>query len=288
MVVMEQHYGRTPLRVIFAGRDNAFNRGFCVWLRENFELAACLFLEGERFSLKGRWSRISWRGKKYGWWRVLDELAFHVYDRLILRRGEKKYWDAAIPEQYRVMHTLDVPCYVVDNVHGKKWIEMVTSLKPDVIIGLCGSVIFKPKFYTIPKFGTFILHEGLTPEYRGLHTPLWALVKDEPQYIGYTLLKVNKSIDGGDVLVQGGYMPEAGEGLSSWSLVGHKAIISGLPQMAESLRKLIENGGFTAVSLEGRNSNYYSWMTLTKYTRWRYRRIFKTSARHQISRQSNR
>jgi hypothetical protein len=38
--------------------------------------------------------------------------------------------------------------------------------------GICGSVIFKHAFYSIPRMGTFILHDDLTPEYLGLHTTL--------------------------------------------------------------------------------------------------------------------
>ena len=52
---------------------------------------------------------------------------------------------------------------------GWRLCKAATFSTPSVI---CGSVIFKHAFYSIPRMGTLILHDDLTPEYLGLHTPL--------------------------------------------------------------------------------------------------------------------
>ena len=89
------------------------------------------------------------------------------------------------------------------NPHAPEWIEKLKDLRPDFVFVVCCSVILKKEFYSVPRFGAFVLHEGITPECRGLHTPLWALVEKNPEGIGYSLIQIASSIDGGPILVQG-------------------------------------------------------------------------------------
>lgn len=267
------------MRIIFAGRDNAFNRGVVHWLKENNEVVACLFLEPDRFSNRARWKRIRNRAKRFGFLKAFDELAFHAYDRLFLRKGEKALFERYFPEQFIYPKPLNVPEYNVRNIHSDDWVAKIKEMDADIMFSVCGTVIFKPKVYELPRLGTFVLHEGLTPEYKGLHTPLWALMQGEPEFLGYTLLQVDRSIDGGKVLVQGVYSPPKDCGVRQWSFIAHHAIINGLNEMNESLLKLEEHRSFKPVEFGERIrcASTYTWMGLTNFLR-NFRRRYRPNS----------
>jgi hypothetical protein len=259
--------GAQRVRVIFAGRSNAFNAGIAQWLAKDHEVVACLFLEPNRQTTAMMWKRIKLRAKKYGWIKAIDEVLFHALDRVVIRRHERPRLLREFPPAFTTTRSLDIPSHSVNNIHARKWLDFVTEAKPDIIFSVCGSVIFRPELYTIPRFGTLVLHEGLTPEYKGLHTPLWALMNKEHDYLGYTLLKVDDSIDGGAVLSQRSYELGSGESFRTWSLVAHKAILANLDHIAASLSRLEADGGFEPLDITGRRHQYFTWMGLSDFLR---------------------
>ena len=252
------------MKIIFAGRDNAFNRKMVQEFSVHHEVVCCLFLEPGRVSRKGKRDIIMRRVKKQGLLKTIDQLAFHLFDRLFLRRNEARFWkqraeycDSALP--------LQCPVHQVHNIHDKRWIELCRQLKTDIILATCSKIIFKPELYNIPALGTYIVHEGLTPEYKGLHTPLWALMKKEFQNIGYTILKANNKIDGGEILIQNTYSLGPGENYRTWSWVGHNAIIAGMENICHAFCQLEKSKSFAPINTAGRKSSYYTWMGLSDF-----------------------
>jgi len=255
------------MRVLFIGRDNAFNRKYVQELFADHELVSCLFVEIDRFTLSGRLRKIRKRMKRKGVFRVLDELAFQVYSTFFLRSGKEKELKAAQPDYYYKSSALPCPSFDVANVHSYAWIEYIKEQQPNIIFSICCNVIFREKLLSIPKLGTYILHEGVTPEYKGLHTPIWALMRNDPAGLGYSVLKADAQIDGGDVLVQGRYLLGEEEGLHTWSWIGHNALVEGMPAIREAFKHLEADQQFEPVPIEGRESQYYSWVTPSAYLR---------------------
>jgi hypothetical protein len=252
------------MRMIFAGRENNFNRKLFFELSIDNELLCCLFLEPERSSFSNQFKRIFKRIKKYGFIRVIDELSFHLADRILIRRIEKRFKYSR--HEYFVNRTvLNCPTFKIKNINDEKWLDLIKSFSPDIIVSACSNVIFKPPFFNIPKYGTFVLHEGITPEYRGLHTTLWALLKKEYNYIGYTVLKVNESIDGGDILLQENYKLKNDESFRTWGWISHIALIEGLDSIKKAFKTLELNKGFTPIDVQNRKSDTYTWMTFSKF-----------------------
>lgn len=249
------------------GRDNAFNRKIVSEFSLEHEVLCCLFIEPERFLKKEKLKKIIQRAKKYGLFKALDELAFHFFDRYFLRKNEIVFWNEC-GEYIHTNASLNCPCHQVENINSSKWVELCNSLSPDIILGTCSQVIFKPDIYKIPILGTFMIHEGLTPEYKGLHTPLWALMKKEFNKIGYTVLKVNDKIDGGKILTQGTYSLRRNENYKAWSWVGHKAIISGMEDILRSFRELERMRYFIPLNITNRESGYYTWMQLSHFLKF--------------------
>lgn len=263
---MEQPTPR-DMNVVFIGRRNPFNMGIIRWLDESYTLTAVFFIEENRFSLSARIDKIRKRAKRRGALRVFDELLFQVFYRLWYGIRERYLWSKMMPEQFRTINTTDKPLYFCDDIHESSCLEKMRETNPDMIFSVCTHTLFKSELFSIPKFGMFMLHEGITPEYRGLHTPAWALLRGESEYIGYTLLRIDEGIDTGSILCQGVY-PDADNFGFCWSFVGHSALVHGLPEMKNALDKLYLHGGeFHEVPQVGRNSRNYSWVALSDYLR---------------------
>jgi hypothetical protein len=259
-------------RVVFVGRRNAFDLALINWLNERFTVPAAFFIEEDRFTLKARWEKIKGRARMYGWRRAIDELLFHVYYRVGYSRKEARLWATRMPAPFAETRSTAVESYSVDDIHSEEWLAKVRETQPDILISVCTHTIFKKRLYTIPRYGMFVMHEGLTPEYRGLHTIAWALLQDEPQYVGYTLFKVNRGIDSGAILCQG-LFPDAKRYGFSWGFIGHRGLLYGLEHMGDALRRLyLHDGQFEPVPQTGRRDGNYTWMPLSSFIRGRMRR----------------
>ncbi len=252
------------MKIIFIGRDNSFNRKYVNGLSEAHEIICCLFVEPGRNSIQERVAKIKSRIKRYGLLQVINELAFHVFDRCLLRRNEKKLH---LKNSDYFINGIEVKCpaFNVENIHSNYWLNYINLQRPDIILNICCSVIFQPKLYNLPKFGTFTIHEGITPEYKGLHSSLWALMNKDFEYIGFTVLKIDEKIDGGDVLLQKRYNLQSGENHKTWSWISHNSLIEGLQTISNALKKLEHDNGFTPLNVENRTVNYYTWMTMTMF-----------------------
>ncbi len=255
------------MKVVFVGRRNTFDWGIITWLSQNYNLQAAFFTEEDRFTLKGKLHILALRARRYGIIRLFDELLFRVYYVGRYSRKEAALIAQNFPMEFRKNGNLNVPTYATNDIHDPKSIETLRKLSPDLIFCNCTHIIFKEPLYSIPRLGMFILHEGITPEYRGLHTPGWAILRKEYQYLGYTLLKVSPGIDAGPILCQGtfSYRPEYELCLG---YIGHAALLAGLPQMKLALDKLYaDNGEFCAISQQGRKSRNYSWIRMSSCLR---------------------
>jgi folate-dependent phosphoribosylglycinamide formyltransferase PurN len=89
----------------------------------------------------------------------------------------------------------------VPEIHADDVLNRIRSLAPD--LGLVyGSPILKPKLFEIPSLGTFGIHHGKAPEYRGKKTTFWAMYNGE-RTAGVTIQKINAGLDTGEVVKTG-------------------------------------------------------------------------------------
>ena len=251
------------MKIVFVGRPTNFNRGIVSWLANDHELAACLFVEHELFTLKGVLNRIRARRRRYGALKALNEMAFHAFYLLFFRNRDFALLDVHAKDFTR--DEVSCPSYVVHDVNAPEWIDFIRARNADMILSVCTTLRFDPQLLASTRLGTFIVHDGITPEYRGLHTVLWALMKREPQGLGCTLLRANSQMDAGDVVTQHGYTPGPGESFKTWSTVTHRGILANLPYLREALKRVEQDNGFTPLNTAGRTVGYYTWMGLTEF-----------------------
>ncbi|MDE0020564.1 MAG: formyltransferase family protein [Candidatus Poribacteria bacterium] len=257
------------MRVVFIGRRTGFNNGAARWLSERYDLRAVFYIEEGWNRRANRVRAVQKRAKRIGLRRIADELLFYGYYLRRYGRGDERLWRERLPAAFQNPPPADAPTHSCADIHSPRWLDEIAACEPDILFSVCAKTIFQPALFNLPKMGMFILHEGITPEYRGLHTAGWALLQGEPQYVGYSLLKAEKGIDTGPILCQGAY-PDAANWGFHWRFIGHQALAHGLPAMEAALDGLYANGGrFEPVSQEGRVSRNYSWIGMSDYLRCR-------------------
>ena len=91
--------------------------------------------------------------------------------------------------------------HFVRDIHAAAVLEQVRALDPDLGL-IYGSPIIKPDLFEIPGLGTFGIHHGKVPAYRGNKTTFWAMYNGEPA-AGVTIQKINAGLDTGRIVLEG-------------------------------------------------------------------------------------
>ena len=95
---------------------------------------------------------------------------------------------------------LSIPLIKVDNYHTAESISSIRGSEADLGI-LYGTNIVKESVFSIPRFGSINIHQGLAPHYRGGPTVFWELLNGEDS-VGITVHFVAAKVDTGDIILQ--------------------------------------------------------------------------------------
>src|SRR3989304_6278533 len=83
----------------------------------------------------------------------------------------------------------------------RNFIEWIKGLRPDIGIVCSYSLILSEEIFNTALKGTFNVHGGLLPEYRGANVLNWVLINGENE-TGVTIHRVIKGVDMGDIVSQ--------------------------------------------------------------------------------------
>jgi hypothetical protein len=109
--------------------------------------------------------------------------------------GIKKY----LKSPSTIAREYGVPCYIINDIHEDKNIEILHQLRPDILLSNHFNQILKKEVLEIATLGTFNLHPGKIPEYKGLFPTFWAILKGE-KILGVTFHKIDTGIDTGEII----------------------------------------------------------------------------------------
>ena len=155
--------------------------------------------------------------------------------------------------------------HYVDRINTPEAEALLRQLNPAVCVLMLQNLL-KKNIFGIPPLGMLVYHPGVVPEYRGVHAAFWALSRQEPGLVGWSLLRVDAGIDTGPVLAQG-VVPAADSRQESYVVLQHRAHLEGLPAVAKVLEKLAA-GEQPRVATEGRESRNFSHPGLGEYLRY--------------------
>lgn len=274
------------LRTGFIGSDNLFDKYVCSWLQEHTDLRSIIWTDQLEWSAgPGRWrkiaSRYRRRAKRLSWARAIDEILYYALYRTLLRRrdahkireliqemaadGGRRIEDIEqIPPDIREMR----PAYI----ESPEVVEAIRAEQLDALFSMCIDVLLPESLISAPRLGAYLWHEGITPEYRGVYSPFWALANRDYGKLGYTLLRMNMTLDGGEVFVQG-TVRDVDPFVDSPNYIGHKAILDSLPETERFLHEL-ERGEHLPVDRVACEDRLYSYPTASALAKiiWTRRR----------------
>ncbi len=231
------------MRIVFIGRSNFANHCFANWLAQHHEVVAYFQADMTRYTSNYRWQWLKRRAKRGGWLRAIDQMLFQLYYNAFQVRTNNLLMKQAFSQAFgRENFALpgSIPVYRFANLNSPEAVAKLEELQPDAAFAVCISQYLKQPYMEIPRYGTLLYHEGLTPEYKGLHTAFWANYNGDGHRIGYTLLRLNEKLDGGQPIAQGTgkIHPDLAR---YWGYAGHQALIDGLPDVARALDALEQN-----------------------------------------------
>jgi methionyl-tRNA formyltransferase len=107
-------------------------------------------------------------------------------------------------ELNRTVKRLRDRIHYFDDIHCSQALSTVSECQPD--LGLVyGAPVIRQSLFEIPSLGMLGIHHGKVPAYRGKKTTFWAIYNGE-QTVGVTIQRINRTLDGGDVVEAGEIM----------------------------------------------------------------------------------
>lgn len=94
-----------------------------------------------------------------------------------------------------------VPYFEVETIKNEESYDIISSLKPDLLVVLGWSEILPDRLLQIPTIGTIGTHAALLPHNRGSAPINWALIHGET-VTGNTMMWLSKDVDAGDIIDQ--------------------------------------------------------------------------------------
>lgn len=140
--------------------------------------------------------------------RLADAAAVLVYSRVV------QWW-----LRWRVLapagvsgYPDGVPRWAVDDANEPDCVARLRALAPSTLVVL-GTAILRDDVLSLPIDHILNVHGGVVPEYRNVHSDVWALLRGDPSGLGTSLLHLDAGIDTGDVALIGRIDARSGWGI---------------------------------------------------------------------------
>lgn len=92
----------------------------------------------------------------------------------------------------------NIPVYQFEKI-GRDGVDVLSKLKPDIMITVAYGQILTQQIIDIPKYGIINVHASLLPKYRGASPIQSAIIKGEKE-TGITIMQTDIGLDTGDIL----------------------------------------------------------------------------------------
>ena len=129
------------------------------------------------------------------------QLVQKIASKLLFRKidnawsGMRSYYQSKYPE-WPALKIINV-----ENINDPSTINICKNIEPDLILVSGTRLIKEPLLSVQPKIGILNLHTGLSPYIKGgPNCSNWCIATGQFEYIGNTVMWINKGIDTGDLL----------------------------------------------------------------------------------------
>lgn len=94
---------------------------------------------------------------------------------------------------------LEIPVYQPKRVKEPEFVDILKTLKPDVIVVIAFGQILSKEILELPKYGCINVHASLLPKYRGAAPIQWAVINGDKKS-GVTTMYMAEGLDTGDII----------------------------------------------------------------------------------------
>ncbi len=234
------------------------------WIASFATLAGIISIREPR-AAKIRRARREWT--RSGLIKFLDVVAFRLFYRLFLARKDLRREEQMIRELSKRYADIapDVPVLDVESPNSNQCQKFVERCRPNLMIARA-KFILREKIFTIPTYGTLVMHPGICPEYRNSHGCFWALAMHDIGKVGMSLLRIDPGIDTGPIF--GYFSYPFDDRNESHIVIQARVVYDNLDRIATKLLE-VAAGTAQAIDTSGRPSAEWGQPTLTAYLRWK-------------------
>jgi folate-dependent phosphoribosylglycinamide formyltransferase PurN len=248
---------------LICSEDSVFNRQVLPAFLASFtDLAGIVVIHDSRAT--------KWRRLKYEWrrsrWRLLDVIAFRLFYRLRIA-GADRAWirRRAKAELTRLPRPTSAPVHETADPNSPETRAFLERIGADLTLAACKTLL-KPDIFDVPRYGTFVVHPGICPEYRNSHGCFWALARRDLDRVGATLLRIDEGSDTGPVYAY--YTSDIDERSESHVVIQTRVVYDNLESIKRDLQAIVD-GDLTPIDVSGRASAAWGQPRLIDYLRWK-------------------
>jgi peptidoglycan/xylan/chitin deacetylase (PgdA/CDA1 family)/folate-dependent phosphoribosylglycinamide formyltransferase PurN len=241
-------------------QGSSFERDLLLpWLNSFSNVVGVVVVENK---IKRKIDRLRAEYRRSGIAGTIDAILFRVYDSLRNTSRQQKISDLINKKSQAYEELDDTPVQYVETPNNEETKQFLHELDPDMVIARV-KLLLNEEIFSIPSTGTFAIHPGICPEYRNAHGCFWAIVEDDYDNIGYTLLKIDSGVDTGPIYAQGGI--EFGP-LEDHVYLQFKVISDNLDEIRSGLESAYK-GERDSLDISGRESGVWGQPKLTDQVR---------------------
>lgn len=252
--------------ILICHENDRFDReGLAAWMAVSFHLVGIVELRDDSAMLLKKLRR---EYKRVGFLRLVDVLLFRLFYRVFLASKDSAWIKSATNEMCR-RYPVDLsttPVMVSHDPNSAQVEEFIRHHSPDFLLARC-KFILRPEIFNIPRYGTFVLHPGICPEYRNAHGCFWALARRDMGRVGMTLLKVDAGVDTGAVYMQA--TSAFDEVRDSHIVIQYRMVMDNLENIRQCLDDICA-GQARADTSRGRQSRCWGQPWLSAYLFWKH------------------
>lgn len=227
-----------PLRVVcLFGTGIIFDKTLAILLDNNINVVAVCNANKHQKGVDFSYLKIAI--KKYGIIKVFLQIVERIVYKTLNNKKDKKIFNQLYNKEAieKALQKFTGKTHQTTNYQNPETLAFLKAQNPDIFIVHTGYWVGK-KVRNIVNGNCLGGHPGITPDYRGVHSPFWAIYNNEPNKIGYTVFWVDSGIDTGDIAFQGNIIPVKDD---SYFTLSWKGMIQIAQNQAKIINKLQNN-----------------------------------------------
>lgn len=256
-----------PLRVVcLFGTGIIFDKTLSILLENGVNVVGVVNANKHQKGVDFSYLKIA--GKKYGYGKVLLQILGRIYYKILNAKKDKLIFKRIYNEDeiISLLKKHEYKSFQTDDYAHPETLKFIQSLAPDLLLVHTGYWVGK-KVRNIVQGKVIGGHPGMTPDYRGVHSPFWAIYNGEPEKVGYTVFWLDGGVDTGDILHQARIPIEKGDSYFTLSWKGMVRIAENQARIIKEIEAGKEQEARKVAEVDERSN--YTHPTIFQYLKYR-------------------